>query len=143
MLCKTVVCHFKHIQSRHSFPCLQLQDMRGESAGAVADEGADSADVLQQEREEQCRLLADSHSTALELCWKLQHGEKHWTRERNELLGQFEKERQEWDRILREMQRKMEKVQGVNPAYFTHTHQYMVDKTFTVTAFSAEKLHSI
>uniref|UniRef100_A0A671L8K0 Microtubule cross-linking factor 1-like n=1 Tax=Sinocyclocheilus anshuiensis TaxID=1608454 RepID=A0A671L8K0_9TELE len=112
-----------------------LQDMRGESAGAVADEGADSADVLQQEREEQHRLLADSHSTALELRWKLQHGEKRWTRERNELLERFEKERQEWDRSLREMHRKMEKVRGVNPAYFTHTHQYMVDKTCTVTAF--------
>ncbi|XP_026061324.1 microtubule cross-linking factor 1 isoform X2 [Carassius auratus] len=89
----------------------KLQDMRGESAGAVADEGADSADVLQQEREEQRRLLADSHSTALELCWKLQHGEKCWTRERNELLERFEKERQEWDRSLREMYRKMEKMQ--------------------------------
>ncbi|XP_058611704.1 microtubule cross-linking factor 1 isoform X3 [Onychostoma macrolepis] len=89
----------------------KLQDMRGESAGAVADEGADSADVLQQEREEQCRLLADSHSTSLELHWKLQHGEKRWTRERNELLERFEKERQEWDRSLREMHRKMEKMQ--------------------------------
>ncbi|XP_016421966.1 microtubule cross-linking factor 1 isoform X4 [Sinocyclocheilus rhinocerous] len=89
----------------------KLQDMRGESAGAVADEGADSADVLQQEREEQHRLLADSHSTALELRWKLQHGEKRWTRERNELLERFEKERQEWDRSLREMHRKMEKMQ--------------------------------
>ncbi len=133
MLCKTVV----------SFPCLQLQDTRGESAGAGADEGADSADVLQQEREEQRRLLADSHSTALELHWKLQHGEKRWTRERNELLERFEKDRQEWDRSLREMHRKMEKVQDVNPAYFTHTHQYMVDMTFTVTAFSAEKFYSL
>ncbi len=138
MLCKTVVFHFKH-----SVPCLQLQDTRGESAGAGADEGADSADVLQQEREEQRRLLADSHSTALELHWKLQHGEKRWTRERNELLERFEKDRQEWDRSIREMHRKMEKVQDVNPAYFTHTHQYMVDMTFTVTAFSAEKLYSL
>ncbi|KAK2900432.1 hypothetical protein Q8A67_008547 [Cirrhinus molitorella] len=89
----------------------QLQDMRGESAGAVADEGAVAADVLQQEREEQRRLLADSHSTALELRWKLQHGEKRWTHERNELLERFEKERQEWDRSLREMHRKMEKMQ--------------------------------
>ncbi|XP_016111230.1 microtubule cross-linking factor 1-like [Sinocyclocheilus grahami] len=89
----------------------KLQDMRGESAGAVADEGADSADVLQQEREEQQRLLADSHSTALELRWKLQHGEKRWTRERHELLERFEKERQEWGRSLREMHHKMEKMQ--------------------------------
>ncbi|XP_056301727.1 microtubule cross-linking factor 1 isoform X2 [Danio aesculapii] len=86
-----------------------LQDARGDSTGA--DEGAIAADVLQQEREEQRRLLADSHSTALELRWKLQHGEKRWTRERNELLERFEKERQEWDRSLRDMHHKMEKMQ--------------------------------
>ncbi|XP_042568737.1 microtubule cross-linking factor 1-like isoform X3 [Cyprinus carpio] len=85
----------------------RLQDMRGESAGA--DEGAVVSDVLQQEREEQSRLLADSHSTALDLHWKLQHGEKRWTHERNELLERFEKERQEWDRSLQDMYRKMEK----------------------------------
>uniref|UniRef100_A0A8C1U2G1 Microtubule crosslinking factor 1 n=1 Tax=Cyprinus carpio TaxID=7962 RepID=A0A8C1U2G1_CYPCA len=89
----------------------RLQDMRGESAGA--DEGAVVSDVLQQEREEQSRLLADSHSTALDLHWKLQHGEKRWTHERNELLERFEKERQEWDRSLQDMYRKMEKVCGV------------------------------
>ncbi|XP_026133999.1 microtubule cross-linking factor 1-like isoform X2 [Carassius auratus] len=83
----------------------RLQDMRGETGDTVA------SDVLQQEREEQSRLLADSHSTALELHWKLQHGEKRWTQERNELLERFEKERQEWDRSLREMYRKMEKMQ--------------------------------
>nr|XP_017207940.1 microtubule cross-linking factor 1 isoform X2 [Danio rerio] len=86
-----------------------LQDARGVSTDA--DEGAVSTDVLQLEREEQRRLLADSHSTALELRWKLQHGEKRWTRERNELLERFEKERQEWDRSLRDMHRKMEKMQ--------------------------------
>ncbi|XP_067308919.1 microtubule cross-linking factor 1 isoform X2 [Pseudorasbora parva] len=81
---------------------IKLQDVRGESAGA---------DVVQQEREEQRCLLADSHSKALELRWKLQHGEKRWTRERNELLERFEKERQEWDRSLRDMHHKMEKMQ--------------------------------
>lgn len=83
-----------------------LQEVSGESAGAGA------ADALEQEREEQCRLLADSHSLAMELCWKLQHGEKRWTRERNDLLERFEKERQEWDHSLREMHGKMEKVRG-------------------------------
>uniref|UniRef100_A0A8C1U1I0 Microtubule crosslinking factor 1 n=1 Tax=Cyprinus carpio TaxID=7962 RepID=A0A8C1U1I0_CYPCA len=81
---------------RAAWEIQRLQDMRGESAGA--DEGAVVSDVLQQEREEQSRLLADSHSTALDLHWKLQHGEKRWTHERNELLERFEKERQEWDR---------------------------------------------
>ncbi|XP_051983667.1 microtubule cross-linking factor 1-like isoform X2 [Xyrauchen texanus] len=87
----------------------KLQEARGESADAA--EGAVTADVLQQEREEQRRLLADSHSTALELRWKLQHGEKRWSRERNELLEQFEREKEEWDRNIREMHRKMEKMQ--------------------------------
>ncbi|XP_067218179.1 microtubule cross-linking factor 1 isoform X2 [Chanodichthys erythropterus] len=87
----------------------KLQDVKGDSAGA--DEGAVAADVVQQEREEQRRLLADSHSTALELRWKLQHGEKRWTRERNELLERFERERQEWDRSLRDMHHKMQKIQ--------------------------------
>ncbi|XP_051553360.1 microtubule cross-linking factor 1-like isoform X2 [Myxocyprinus asiaticus] len=87
----------------------KLQEARGESADAA--EGAVTADVLQQEREEQRRLLADSHSTALELRWKLQHGEKRWSRERNELLEQFEREKQEWNRSIREMHRKMEKMQ--------------------------------
>ncbi|XP_039505032.1 microtubule cross-linking factor 1 isoform X2 [Pimephales promelas] len=87
--------------------------VRGESAGSDEDEDEDAgvADVAQQEREEQRRLLADSHSTALELHWKLQHGEKRWTRERNDLLERFEKERQEWDRRLRDMHHKMEKMQ--------------------------------
>ncbi|XP_073713151.1 microtubule cross-linking factor 1-like [Misgurnus anguillicaudatus] len=72
---------------------------------------AGATDALQQEREEQCRLLADSHSLTLELRWKLQHGEKRWTRERNEMLDRFEKERHEWEHSLREMHRKMEKMQ--------------------------------
>lgn len=104
--------------------CMQLQEVRGESAGADEDEDAGVADAAQQEREEQRRLLADSHSTALELHWKLQHGEKRWTRERNDLLERFEKERQEWDRSLRDMHHKMEKVWGVIPTCFTYTFQY-------------------
>uniref|UniRef100_A0A672LBT5 Microtubule crosslinking factor 1 n=1 Tax=Sinocyclocheilus grahami TaxID=75366 RepID=A0A672LBT5_SINGR len=120
---------------------IQRAEMRSHVTKCCFDIGelgsADSADVLQQEREEQQRLLADSHSTALELRWKLQHGEKRWTRERHELLERFEKERQEWGRSLREMHHKMEKVRGINPSYFTHTHQYLVDKTCTVTAFKS------
>ncbi|XP_051556570.1 microtubule cross-linking factor 1 isoform X3 [Myxocyprinus asiaticus] len=89
----------------------ELQAVRGESADAGAVEGAVTADILQQEREEQHHLLADCHNTALELRWKLQHGEKRWSREKNELLERFERERQEWDHSLREMHRKMEKMQ--------------------------------
>ncbi|KAI7809793.1 putative protein SOGA2-like [Triplophysa rosa] len=92
---------------------IQRAEMRSHVAKEVSGEsaGAGAADALQQEREEQRRLLADSHSLALELRWKLQHGEKRWTRERNDLLERFEKERQEWDHSLREMHGKMEKMQ--------------------------------
>lgn len=64
----------------------------------------------EKEREEQRRLLADSHSVALELRWKLRHGERRWTRERTELLESFERERQERDRNVQDLHHKMEKV---------------------------------
>ncbi|XP_030630535.1 microtubule cross-linking factor 1 [Chanos chanos] len=84
----------------------QLEETREEAQGA---EG--SIEAFNQEREEQRRLLAESHSTALELRWKLQHSEKRWSRERTELLERFEHEHQEWDWRMREMHRKMEKMQ--------------------------------
>ncbi|XP_028832257.1 microtubule cross-linking factor 1 isoform X2 [Denticeps clupeoides] len=86
----------------------QLEEVRGEAAGS-----ADMAeiDLFGQEREEQRRLLEESHSTALELRWKLHHGEKRWSRERAELLERLNRERQEWDWGMREMQRKMERMQ--------------------------------
>uniref|UniRef100_A0A1A8FTL0 SOGA family member 2 n=1 Tax=Nothobranchius korthausae TaxID=1143690 RepID=A0A1A8FTL0_9TELE len=67
--------------------------------------------ALKQEREENRRLLAESHGESLELRWKLQHGEKRWSRERAELLERFDWERQEWDRSMKELQRQMEKMQ--------------------------------
>ncbi|KAI4809103.1 hypothetical protein KUCAC02_018016, partial [Chaenocephalus aceratus] len=63
------------------------------------------------ERDEHRRLLADSHSTSLDLSWKLQHGEKRWSRERGELLERHDQERQEWDGSMRELHRKMERLQ--------------------------------
>ncbi|KAF7222084.1 transcript variant X5 [Nothobranchius furzeri] len=67
--------------------------------------------ALKQEREENRRLLAESHGESLELRWKLQHGEKRWSRERAELLERFDWERQEWDRSMKELQRQMERMQ--------------------------------
>lgn len=66
--------------------------------------------ALNQEREEHLRLLAESHSTSLDLRWKLQHGEKRWGRERADLLERFDRERQEWDTNTKELHHKMEKV---------------------------------
>ena len=91
--------------------------MRGEAQGGAGARGGDGGGgggepdwAFQQEREEHRRLLADSHSTSLDLRWKLQHSEKRWGRERAELLERFDRERQEWDGSMRDMHRKMDRV---------------------------------
>ncbi|XP_077580608.1 microtubule cross-linking factor 1 [Stigmatopora nigra] len=81
--------------------------MRGQAQG---DEG-DPEWAPKQEREEHRRLLAESHKTSLDLRWRLQHGEKRWSRERAELMDNFERQRQEWDGGHRELHHKMEKLQ--------------------------------
>ncbi|KAM3603745.1 uncharacterized protein V6R79_001396 [Siganus canaliculatus] len=90
----------------------QTQDtVRGEAQGGDGEAGRGSELSLNQEREEHRRLLAESHSTSLDLRWKLQHGEKRWGRERAELLERFDRERREWDGSMRELHRKMERLQ--------------------------------
>lgn len=84
--------------------------VRGEAQGGEGEPAGDPEWALKQEREEHRRLLAESHSTSLDLRWKLQHGEKRWGRERAELLERFDQERQEWDGSMRELHRKMERV---------------------------------
>uniref|UniRef100_A0A4W4H9U7 DUF4482 domain-containing protein n=1 Tax=Electrophorus electricus TaxID=8005 RepID=A0A4W4H9U7_ELEEL len=84
-------------------PYHQLEELRGGASASGG--GLDSA-----QREGQQQLLADSHAQALELRWKLQHSERRWSRERRELLEAFERERQEWERSLRSLRRRMEKV---------------------------------
>ncbi|XP_008277899.1 microtubule cross-linking factor 1 [Stegastes partitus] len=85
--------------------------VRGEAQGGEEEPTGDPDWPLKQEREEHRRLLAESHSTSLDLRWKLQHGEKRWSRERAELLERFDRERQEWDGSMRELHRKMERMQ--------------------------------
>ncbi|KAJ8277558.1 hypothetical protein GJAV_G00076610 [Gymnothorax javanicus] len=68
-------------------------------------------EALDQEREEHRRLLAENHSATMDLCWKLQHSEKRWSREKKELLERFDRERQDWDWQMRELHCKMERVQ--------------------------------
>ncbi|XP_074545451.1 microtubule cross-linking factor 1 isoform X3 [Halichoeres trimaculatus] len=84
---------------------------RGEAQGGEEEPSGDPEQALKQEREEHLRLLAESHSASLDLRWKLQHGEKRWGRERAELLERFDRERQEWDGSMRELHRKMERMQ--------------------------------
>lgn len=84
--------------------------VRGEGKGGEGEPAEEPQWALELEREEHRRLLADSHSASLDLRWKLQHGETRWSRERGELLGCFDRERQEWEAGMRELQRKVEKV---------------------------------
>ncbi|XP_061094614.1 microtubule cross-linking factor 1-like isoform X2 [Conger conger] len=71
----------------------------------------DLGEAFSEEREEHRRLLAENHSATLDLRWKLQHSEKRWSREKMELLERFDRERQDWDWQMRELHRKMEKLQ--------------------------------
>lgn len=86
-----------------------------ESAGLIqsargAQEQRGETSTLCREREEQRRLLEDTHSTAMDLRCRLEHNERDWSRERAELLERFDIERREWESQLKDMQKKIEEV---------------------------------
>ncbi|XP_047225088.1 microtubule cross-linking factor 1 isoform X5 [Girardinichthys multiradiatus] len=88
------------------------EKVRGEAQGGEEEPpGGEPEWALKQEREEHQRLLAESHSKSLDLRWKLQHGEKRWSRERTELQERFDQERQEWEGSMSELRWKMERMQ--------------------------------
>ncbi|MEQ2188966.1 hypothetical protein GOODEAATRI_020301, partial [Goodea atripinnis] len=66
--------------------------------------------TLCREREEQRRILADTHSTAMDLRCRLDHNERDWLREKAELLQRFDVERREWECQLKDMQKKIEEL---------------------------------
>ncbi|KAJ0000173.1 hypothetical protein NQD34_012015 [Periophthalmus magnuspinnatus] len=65
---------------------------------------------LCREREEQRRILADTHTTAMDLRCRLEHNERDWIREKADLLERFDVERREWECQLKDMQRKIEEL---------------------------------
>lgn len=67
-------------------------------------------DALRREREEQRRLLVESHTTAMDLRCRLEHSERDWLREKAELLERFDVERREWECQLKDMQKKIEEL---------------------------------
>ncbi|XP_069778485.1 microtubule cross-linking factor 1 isoform X2 [Narcine bancroftii] len=71
---------------------------------------SDPKDVFRQEWEEHRKLLADSHNQVMDLHWQLQHSEKCWKREKEELLKKFDGERQEWEWQVKELQSKLEQL---------------------------------
>lgn len=70
----------------------------------------EQGDTLKREREEQKRLLADTHSAAMDLRCRLENSEKGWVKEKSELLERFDSERKEWENQLMDMQQKIEEV---------------------------------
>lgn len=70
----------------------------------------ETGDTLKREREEQRRLLADTHTAAMDLRYRLDHSERSWVREKSELLERFDLERKEWESQLRVMQCRIEEV---------------------------------
>ncbi|XP_058871620.1 microtubule cross-linking factor 1-like isoform X3 [Acipenser ruthenus] len=90
----------------------QLEEKEEKGEKALGDPGsADLKRAFKREREKHRLLLAESHSEAMDLRWKLQHSEKNWSREKMEMLDRFNRERQEWEWQMKEMQKKTEKVQ--------------------------------
>ncbi|XP_077062819.1 protein SOGA3a isoform X2 [Siphateles boraxobius] len=76
-------------------------------------------DTLKRERAEQKRLLADTHSAAMDLRCRLDSSEKGWVKEKSELLERFEAERKEWENQLMDMQRKIEELYNEVKAHRT------------------------
>ncbi|XP_032373784.1 uncharacterized protein LOC116690736 isoform X2 [Etheostoma spectabile] len=82
----------------------------GSVASRSAREQNGETSILRREREEQRRLLADTHSTAMDLRCRLEHNERDWLREKAELLERFDVERREWECQLKDMQKKIEEL---------------------------------
>ncbi|XP_062393933.1 uncharacterized protein LOC134082301 [Sardina pilchardus] len=72
--------------------------------------GGVGSGTLRREQQEQKRLLADTHTVAMDLRCRLEHNERGWVRERSELLERFDLERKEWESQLRGMQLKIEEL---------------------------------
>ncbi|MGH0158049.1 UNVERIFIED_CONTAM: hypothetical protein FKN15_067374 [Acipenser sinensis] len=70
----------------------------------------DPKETLKREREEQKRLLADTHTAAMDLRKQLESSERGWGRDKGELLERFDMERKQWESQLKDMQRKIEEL---------------------------------
>ncbi|XP_067305411.1 protein SOGA3a [Pseudorasbora parva] len=79
----------------------------------------EQGDTLKRERAEQKRLLADTHSAAMDLRCRLESSEKGWVKEKSELLERFETERKEWENQLMDMQQKIEELYNEVKAHRT------------------------
>ncbi|XP_051574188.1 uncharacterized protein KIAA0408-like [Myxocyprinus asiaticus] len=85
-------------------------EARGCNVVVEAVRSSELGGTLKQEREEQKRLLADTHSAAMDLRCRLDNSERGWVKEKSELLERFDSERKEWENQLMDMQRKIEEL---------------------------------
>ncbi|XP_037640956.1 uncharacterized protein LOC119497144 isoform X2 [Sebastes umbrosus] len=107
-------CRIAQLETREGAGLIGGGVQSAAGPGSVASRGAreqrGETSTLRREREEQRRLLADTHSTAMDLRCRLEHNEKDWLREKAELLERFDVERREWECQLKDMQRKIEEL---------------------------------
>ncbi|KAM4694280.1 microtubule cross-linking factor 3 [Discoglossus pictus] len=66
--------------------------------------------IQRKEREEQKRLLEDTHTAAMELRRQIENNERNWKVEKMELLERFDSERKEWECQWKVMQKKIEEL---------------------------------
>ncbi|XP_016342563.1 uncharacterized protein KIAA0408-like [Sinocyclocheilus anshuiensis] len=85
-------------------------EARGCSLVVETVRSSELGDTLKQERAEQKKLLADTHSAAMDLRCRLENSERGWVKEKSELLERFEAERKEWENQLMDMQRRIEEL---------------------------------
>ncbi|XP_067248097.1 protein SOGA3a [Chanodichthys erythropterus] len=94
-------------------------EVRGCSVLVETVRSEEPGDTLKRERAEQKRLLADTHSAAMDLRCRLESSERGWVKEKSELLERFETERKEWENQLMDMQRKIEELYNEVKAHRT------------------------
>ncbi|XP_074539931.1 uncharacterized protein LOC141800957 isoform X2 [Halichoeres trimaculatus] len=107
-------CRIAQLEARDGAGLVSGGVQSAAGPGFVAAQGAreqhGETSTLRREREEQRRLLADTHLTAMDLRCRLEHNERDWSREKAELLERFDVERSEWESQLKDMQRKIEEL---------------------------------
>ncbi|XP_062278417.1 protein SOGA3a [Scomber scombrus] len=107
-------CRIAQLEARERAELVSGRVQTAAGPGSVASrsnrEQRGETSTLRREREEQRRLLADTHSTAMDLRCRLDHNERDWSREKAELLERFDVERKEWESQLKDMQKKIEEL---------------------------------
>ncbi|XP_063736420.1 uncharacterized protein LOC134862417 isoform X2 [Eleginops maclovinus] len=102
-------CRIAQLEAREGAGSISGGGPRPVASGSVREQHGETS-TLRREREEQRRLLEDTHSTAMDLRCRLEHNERDWVREKAELLERFDLERREWECQLKDMQRKIEEL---------------------------------